>query len=148
MNLYLTLKALHIISVLFWMAALLYLPRLFVYHTEALGEEESQGQAKHQTFIQMERRLLRAIATPAMIASLVFGLSLIAIAPENIAGGWFHVKALLLFALFAFHGFCARWRRQLESGTAPHSSRFFRLANEIPALLVIIIILLAVTKPF
>ncbi|MDA8000712.1 MAG: protoporphyrinogen oxidase HemJ [Alphaproteobacteria bacterium] len=143
MNLYLTLKALHIIAAIFWMAALLYLPRLFVYHAETLAQNNNTDQ--HETFATMERKLLRQIATPAMLATLILGLALLATATP--AGAWFPLKLLALLPLFALHGLCARWRRTLATGTAPHTPRFFRLANEIPAVLIAVIVILAVTKP-
>ncbi|MDA8010436.1 MAG: protoporphyrinogen oxidase HemJ, partial [Alphaproteobacteria bacterium] len=145
MNLYLTLKALHIIAAIFWMAALLYLPRLFVYHAETLAQNNDSNDARHKTFATMERKLLRQIATPAMLATLILGLALLATATP--AGAWFPLKLLALLPLFALHGLCARWRRTLATGTAPHTPRFFRLANEIPAVLIAVIVILAVTKP-
>ena len=157
---YLVLKALHAASVLFWLAALLYLPRLFVYHAEALARPPGpEREALASTFAVMERRLLRAIANPAMLLAFAFGLALMASGSADITSGWFAVKILLLLPLFAFHGFCGLWRKQLaaeapalEGGAreerAPPSARFFRLVNEIPAVLALAILLLAFVKPF
>lgn len=136
------IKALHVISVIAWMAGLLYLPRLFVYHAGTEPHSEIS-----ETFKVMERRLLRAITTPAMIASLVFGLLLLA-TPGIFQQGWLHAKILLLLGMFAMHGFMARWRKDFEADRNRHPARFYRFMNEIPTVLMVIIVLLAVAKPF
>ncbi|MGP1254000.1 MAG: protoporphyrinogen oxidase HemJ [Kiloniellales bacterium] len=136
------ITALHIISVIAWMAALLYLPRLYVYHAQVeVGSEVSE------TFKVMERRLLRAIGTPAMIASLVFGLILLG-QPGLFEQGWVPAKLLLLVGMFAMHGLYAKWRKDFEAdrNTRPHT--FYRWMNEVPTVLMICIVLLAVVKPF
>jgi putative membrane protein len=137
------LKALHVIAVIAWMAGLLYLPRLFVYHADTrVGSDLSE------TFKVMERRLLRAIANPAMIAVFVFGGALaFAEGIENL-GGWFHVKVLLVLVLAGLHGLMARWRKEFERDERVHSARFFRIANEVPTVLMIAIVVLAIVKPF
>lgn len=136
------IKALHVISVIAWMAALLYLPRLFVYHAEA-----TPGSATSETFKVMERRLLRGIMTPAMIATLFFGILLLLV-PGVIQQGWLHVKFLLLIGMFGLHGFFSRCRRDFAEDRNSRSARCFRWLNEIPALLMVAIVLLAVAKPF
>jgi putative membrane protein len=138
------LKALHIIAVIAWMAGLLYLPRLFVYHAAA-----EPGSVQSETFKVMERRLLRAIMTPAMIAAWVFGLALIA-SPVvgGLVSGWLHVKLLLVLAMTALHGLMARWHRDFAADLRRHSARFYRIANEVPTVLMIAIVILVVVKPF
>ncbi len=143
-SLYLYVKALHIISVIFWMAGMLYLPRLYVYHTEcAPGSEASER------FKVMERRLLRRIVNPAMIASWIFGLWLVYIVGNELkTAGWFHTKLMLLVVMQIIHACLARWRRDFENDRNIHSAKFYRLINEVPAVLVILIVLLAIIKPF
>ena len=135
-------KAAHIVSVVAWMAAQLYLPRLLVYHAEsAVGSEKSE------TFKVMERRLLRGIANPAMIATFVFGIwyaTLIGAWGET----WLHVKLAFVLALSAYHGLVARWVWAFAKDRNVHSARFFRMVNELPALLLIAIVILVVVKPF
>jgi putative membrane protein len=137
------LKALHVIAVIAWMAGLLYLPRLFVYHADTrVGSDLSE------TFKVMERRLLRAIINPAMVAVFVFGGALaFAEGLENL-GAWFHLKVLLVLVLAAAHGQMARWRKEFERDERVHSARFFRIVNEVPTVLMIAIVVLAIVKPF
>lgn len=139
---YLWVKALHVIAIIAWMAGLLYLPRLFVYHADV-----KVGSAQDKLFQVMERRLLRYIMNPAMIISLVFGLVLIHIVGDSL-GKWFHLKGVFLLGLFACHGMCAFYRRMFSEGKNEKSVRFFRIFNEIPTVLMIAIVLLAVIKPF
>lgn len=134
--------ALHIISVISWMAGLLYLPRLFVYHVEA-----KSGSELSETFKIMERRLLRAIMTPAMIASWIFGLWL-AYVTEAFSEGWFHGKILLVILMSVAHMAMARWRKDFEQDNNARSAKYFRIANEVPTLLLIGIVVLVVVKPF
>jgi putative membrane protein len=137
------LKALHVIAVIAWMAGLLYLPRLFVYHADArIGSDLSE------TLKTMERRLLRAIINPAMVAVFVLGTALAYAEGLGNLGGWFHLKVVLVLVLAALHGQMSRWRKELERDERRHSARFFRLANEIPTVLMIAIVILAVVKPF
>jgi putative membrane protein len=139
---YLWIKALHIVAVISWMAGLLYLPRLFVYHAATrVGSEQSE------TFKTMERRLLRFIMTPAMIASWLFGIYL-ALESHAFAAPWFHAKFALVLAMSALHGAMARWTRLFAADANSHSAKFYRLVNEIPTLLMIAIVILAVVKPF
>jgi putative membrane protein len=138
------IKALHVISMIAWMAGLLYLPRLFVYHAGT-----PPGSPQSETFKTMERRLSRGIMLPAMLATLVFGLCLAAVQGPALAhAGWFHVKMLLVLGLLAYHHMLGRWRRGLALDRNRHSQRFFRLINEIPAVAMAIIVILVVVKPF
>jgi putative membrane protein len=138
------IKSFHIIAIIAWMAGLLYLPRLFVYHAESkTGSEQSQ------TFKVMEQRLLRLIATPAMLASWVFGLILaFSGAIDWWKDGWFHAKLGLVLMLSAFHGLLAMWTRDFALDRNARSARFYRIANEIPTLLMIGIVILVVVRPF
>ncbi len=142
MDLYSWLKALHVISVIAWMAGMLYLPRLYVYHCKAKA-----GSEMSETFKVMERRLLRAIINPAMIASWIFGLSL-AWMGDWWGAGWFHGKLALLFGMQLIHAGYARWRRQFANDANTHDEKFFRIMNEVPTLLMIGIVILVIVKPF
>jgi putative membrane protein len=139
---YLWLKALHVIAVISWMAGLLYLPRLFVYHAAA-----APGSGQSETFKVMERRLLRFIMTPAMIATWLFGLGLM-FTGGWLTAGWLHAKLVLVLALSAMHGLMSRWQADFANDRNRRSQKFFRVANEIPTLLMIVIVILAVVKPF
>ncbi|HEX6120866.1 MAG TPA: protoporphyrinogen oxidase HemJ [Dongiaceae bacterium] len=136
------LKALHIIAVIAWMAGMLYLPRLYVYHAGA-----KPGSELSETLKTMERRLLRAIVNPAMIAAWAFGLSL-AWLGNHWGEGWFHAKLALLLLMQIIHAFLARWRRAFANDANTHSARFYRVVNEIPTVLLIGIVILAIVKPF
>ena len=140
---YLLLKALHIISFTAWMAGMFYLPRLFVYHVDA-----PKGGELSETLKVIERKLLRFIINPAMILTLIFGMWLVVITQAWATGGWFHAKATLLVLLFGFHGMCARWRKDFAKDANTKSAKFYCWANEVPTLLLIGIVLLAVLKPF
>jgi protoporphyrinogen IX oxidase len=140
---YLWLKALHIIAVISWMAGLLYLPRLMIYHCDA-----AKGSVQSETFKTMERRLLKAIMTPAMIVSWGLGLYLAFVHVGFKGNTWLHVKFLLVIALSASHGFQARWVRDFAEDRNTRPQRFYRIANEVPTLLMIGIVILAVVKPF
>ena len=138
------IKSFHIISMVAWMAGLLYLPRLYVYHSMAqVGSELSE------TFKVMERRLLRGIMTPAMLATWGFGV-LLAGMPGVVAWrmGWIWAKLALVFGLTMFHFALARWRGQFSVDQNRRSTRFFRLVNELPTLALIAIVVLVVVKPF
>ena len=136
------LKALHIISVIAWMAGMLYLPRLFVYHCEA-----EPGSPQSETFKVMERRLLRAIINPAMVATWIFGLWL-AFSGHWFSFTWLHAKLLLVLILSGVHGLFARYVRQFAADQNQHSQKFYRWINELPTVLMIGIVLLAVVRPF
>lgn len=141
---YLWVKALHIIAVMAWMAGMLYLPRLYVYHVAA-----APGSELDATLQVMERRLLRGILNPAMIVALVFGVLLFMNRGPGIwQEGWWHVKLLMLIGMFGLHGMLSRWRRAFADGRNSHSARFYRWINEAPAVLMVVIVLMAVVKPF
>ena len=144
-SLYLALKALHIISFTAWMAGLLYLPRLYVYHAEAkVGGELSE------TLKVMERKLLRFIMNPAMILTFILGIWLIVItgigAPGS--GAWIHAKLVLVLGLAGFHGMCASWRKKFANDANEKTHKFYRWMNEVPTVALILIVFLAVLKPF
>ena len=141
---FLWIKALHIIGVIAWMAGLLYLPRLFVYHAAV-----EPGSAQSETFKVMERRLLRAIMNPALAVSLVTGGLLIAnLGGEAWSSGWLHAKLVCVLGLFAMHGLMARWRRDFAADRNERSQKFYRVANEVPTVLMIGIVVFAVVRPF
>ena len=138
---YLWLKSFHLISVMSWMAGMLYLPRLFVYHTQTeIGTDE------YARFCTMERKLMRGIVNPAMILSFIFGIALI-ISIDALSQHWFHAKLLILFFMTGIHGMLSKYRKAFLRNENVKSEKFFRIINEIPAILMIIIIILAVTKP-
>jgi putative membrane protein len=138
------IKSFHIISIVAWMAGLLYLPRVYVYHSMAPVESDRSG-----TFKVMERRLLRGIMTPAMLAAWAFGL-LLAATPGIVDWrmGWIWFKLALVGALTGFHFVLARWCSEFAVDQNRHSTRFFRLVNELPTLALIAIVILVVVKPF
>lgn len=140
-ELYDVIKILHIVAVISWLAGLLYLPRIFVYHSQvAFGSETDK------IFQTMERRLMRFIMLPAMILTLTFGLYLASqIGFEFV---WLHIKITLVLCLSAFHGFLSHCRKKFAKGENKHSQKFFRLINEIPTLLMICIVTLVILKPF
>jgi putative membrane protein len=141
-GLFLWFKALHVIAVIAWMAGMLYLPRLFVYHCEA-----EPGSKQSETFKVMERRLLRAIINPAMTVSWVIGLWLMW-AGDFWGSGWMHAKLLLVVAMSAMHGFFSRWVRAFAADRNRHTQKFYRIINEIPTVLMIAIVILVIVKPF
>ena len=141
-KLVLWLKAFHVIAVIAWMAGMLYLPRLFVYHCEAeIGSKQSE------TFKIMERRLLRAIINPAMIATWVLGLWL-AWDQGYFKAPWLHGKLMLVLILSVLHGLFSRWVRDFAADRNAHSQKFYRIINEVPAVLMIGIVILVIVKPF
>jgi putative membrane protein len=143
LDLYVWVKALHVISIIAWMAGLLYLPRLFVYHAEtAPGSEGSER------FKVMERRLLRAIMNPAMIAAYVFGIWMVVLSPDWLSQGWLHAKILLVLLLTGTHMAMARWRRAFAEDRNTRPQRFYRIANEVPTVLMVAIVILVIVKPF
>ncbi len=141
--LYLFIKAFHVISVIAWMAAMLYLPRLYVYHSTV--EKDS---AQDLIFRLMERRLLKVIMTPAMLASFFFGLWLVLLDPSLLAQGWFHVKLAVVLLLTGVHGKFAVMYKAFLVGTPPYSEGYYRIWNEVPTILMIVIVILAIVKPF
>ncbi len=140
--LYLWLKAFHVTAIIAWMAGLLYLPRLFVYHCDA-----QRGSIQSETFKIMERRLLKAIMNPAMIASWVLGLVLVWQGGWWKAG-WLHGKLALVLGLSAVHGLYARWVRDFAADRNTRPARFYRVWNEVPTLLLVGIVILVIVKPF
>ncbi|HWK13481.1 MAG TPA: protoporphyrinogen oxidase HemJ [Rhizobiaceae bacterium] len=136
------IKALHIIAVISWMAGMLYLPRLFVYHVEA-----ERGSAQSETFKVMERRLLRAIINPAMVATWIFGLWL-AWQGFGFQGGWLHAKLTLVLLLSGVHGYLSAAVRRFAEDRNEKTAKHWRIVNEIPTLLMIAIVILVVVKPF
>jgi len=144
-GLYPWLKAFHIVAVIAWMAGLLYLPRLFVYHAGA-----AVGSPQSETFKVMERRLLRGIMNPAMIAAYVFGI-LVLLTPEMIdswRSGWFHAKVVLIVALTVYHHALARGRQAFAADANRRPAKFYRLMNEVPTAILVGIVILVVVKPF
>ncbi len=139
---YLWLKVAHIVAMIAWMAALLYLPRLFVYHAAA-----TPGSELSETFKVMERRLLKAIATPAMIATWVFGVSLVVVGGLW-SEGWLHAKFALVLALSGIHGWLVRLARGFAADDNRRSGRFYRVLNEVPAVIMLAIVVLVVIRPF
>jgi putative membrane protein len=137
-------KALHIISMVAWMAGMFYLPRLYVYHCET-----RPGSAESERFKVMERRLLKQIINPAMIATWAFGILLV-LTPGLLdwSAGWWHVKLASVIALTVLHGMYARWRKDFLHDRNRHSARFYRIANEIPTLLLALIVIMVVVRPF
>jgi len=137
-------KAFHVIAIIAWMAGLLYLPRLFVYHAASV-----KGSEQSETFKVMELRLLRFITTPAMVASWILGLIL---AFSGVidwrADGWFHAKLALVILLSAFHGACAKWAKDFAADRNTHDTHFYRIMNEVPTLLMMGIVILVIVRPF
>jgi len=141
-TLYDWLKAFHLIAVIAWMAGMLYLPRLFVYHCEA-----EPGSPQSETFKSMERRLLKVIINPAMIATWALGLWL-AWTGGWLTAGWLHAKLALVLILSGVHGLFARWVKDFAADRNRRSAAFYRIVNEVPTLLMIGIVILAIVKPF
>ena len=143
-SLYPWVKSLHIISMVAWMAAMLYLPRLFVYHCDT-----KPGSTDSERFKVMEYRLLKQIANPAMIATWVFGILLV-LTPGviNWSAGWWHVKLLCVLLLSGFHGATSKWRREFMEDRNTRPQRFYRIANEVPTLLLIVIVIMVIVRPF
>ena len=138
------MKALHVIAVIAWMAGLLYLPRLFVYHCAA-----APGSELSETLKLMERRLLRTIINPAMIAAYVFGGLLLATpGVAKWSQGWLHAKLALVVALTVLHHRFARWRKDFAADRNARPARFYRIANELPTLAMILIVILVIVRPF
>ena len=140
-NLYLVIKSLHIIFVISWLCGLLYLPRLFVYHTKAKigGELDKNLQI-------MEKKLLKIIMNPAMVLSFIFGLWLVYLI--GFSGGWLHLKITLVFILIGFHIFLVKCCQNFAINNNQKSEKFYRIINEVPALFMIAIVFLVIIKPF
>lgn len=144
LSLYPWIKAFHIISLIAWMAATFYLPRLYVYHCQV-----PLGSAESERFKIMERRLLKQIMTPAMIATWVFGILLV-LTPGVVlwSHGWWYVKLIAVIALSGFHGATSKWRKDFLNDRNRRSEKFYRYANEVPTVLMIIIVIMVMVKPF
>lgn len=142
MDLFLWIKALHVIAIIAWMAGMLYLPRLFVYHTEA-----EPGSVQSETFKVMERRLLKAIINPAMIVAWVLGLWM-AWELEAWRDGWFHAKFALVLAMSAMHGHLTGCVKTFAKDENTRSARYYRILNEVPTVLMIGIVIFVIVKPF
>jgi putative membrane protein len=137
------IKAFHVISLIAWLAGIFYLPRLFVYHCDTV-----RGSAESERFKVMEYRLMRQIMTPAMIATWCFGILLV-LTPGVVdwTAGWWHVKLLCVILMSGFHGAASRWRKDFLQDANRKSQKFFRIANEIPTVLMVIIVIMVIVKP-
>lgn len=141
---YLWIKALHVMSLIAWMAGLFYLPRLYIYHCMV-----PRGSTESERFKVMERRLLKQIMNPAMIATWLFGTLLI-LTPGAVdwSAGWWHTKLLMVLMMTGFHGACGKWRKLFLEDRNTKSQRFYRFANEVPTVLMIVIVIMVIVKPF
>ena len=143
MNIYLLFKSLHLIAVVSWMAGLLYLPRIFVYHVENNEKKETTD-----IFILMEKRLYNYIMRPAMLLTWVFGLILIYLIGFDVVSNlWVQIKLVLVLLLSIYHEYLGKCLIALKNGTNARSSKFFRIINEIPTVILIIVVFLAIFKP-
>ena len=139
-DLYPWLKWLHLLALISWMVGLFYLPRLFVYHAEATSPEV------RETLGVMQAKLMKVIMTPAMLVTWVSGISLVLAISD--VGIWLVLKLLCVLALTGFHGVCGKWRKELAAGTSTREGKFFRMMNEVPTVLLIVIVGLVIFKPF
>ena len=143
MNTYLLFKSLHLIAVISWMAGLLYLPRIFVYHADTLNNKD-----KYDTFLNMERRLFLYIMNPSMILSWIFGLLLLhSIGLESLKEFWVVTKLILVISLTFYHFFLFSCLKKFSENNNEHSSKFFRFVNEVPTILLIGIVFIVIFKP-
>jgi putative membrane protein len=142
--LFLWAKTLHIVAVVAWFAGLFYLPRLFVYHAEALVGPEPARAVLHVQFARMERILERAIMRPALVVALVAAAVMLAARPGILVGGWLHAKLALVGGVVFYHGWCQRLVARLAAGEAPMTSQGFRLFNELPTVLLVLVVFLVV----
>jgi putative membrane protein len=143
-HLYPWTKAIHVIAVIAWMAGMLYLPRLYVYHCEM-----TRGSVESERFKVMERRLLKQIINPAMLATWVFGVVLV-LTPGVLgwSDGWWWVKLTSVILLSGFHGMLSRWRRDFLEDRNTRPQRFYRIANEVPTALMVVIVVMVIVRPF
>jgi putative membrane protein len=143
-HLYPWTKALHLIAVIAWMAGLLYLPRLFVYHCEA-----APGTQTSELFKVMEYRLYKFIMTPAMLATFLFGV-ILALTPGLVDwhAGWFYIKLIAVILMAGTHGMMSRWRKDFLADKNRHPQKFFRIMNEVPTVLMLIAVIMVVVQPF
>lgn len=142
-NYYLWFKAIHLISAICWMIGLLYLPRIYVYHTRA----KIGGEADKMLQI-MELKLMRVTMNPAMISTFIFGIINAYIYGIVALGAWFHVKMLVIIILVIFHGLLARWRKDFANGKNTHSEKFYRILNEVPTICMVVAVTMVIVKPF
>jgi putative membrane protein len=143
-ELYPWIKALHVFFVISWMAGMLYLPRLFVYHSQT-----TPGTPEYERFGVMERRLMRGIMLPSAVLTWVFGIAMLWLTDwAFFAEGWLHVKLTGVVILTVLHHMCIRWRRGFAEGRNPHSERFYRIVNEVPAPLLLVILVMVIVRPF
>jgi len=136
-------KAIHVISVIAWMCGILYLPRLYVYHTRA-----EVGSEMDKTFQVMEYRLLKFIMNPSMILAYIMGLITAYIYGFSALGIWFHIKMFGILVITIMHGLMAKWRKDFAQGKNTHSEHFYRIANEIPTIAMIVAVIMVIVKPF
>ncbi len=144
MPIYPWLLAGHVVSVISWMAGMFYLPRLFVYH----AEQAPAGSELDRTFQVMERKLLKLIMNPAMIATWVFGLILIGMGMFDWSTGWSWVKLVAVLGMTGMHGWLAARRKDFVNGTNTRSGRSYRMANEVPTVLMLVIVVMVIVRPF
>lgn len=137
------IMALHVASVMAWMAAMFYLPRLYVYHAQTQAGSEAS-----ETFKVMERRLMRGIMNPAMIATFVFGITMICVNPDLLQQHWLHAKLFLVLVMSGLHGMFSKWRKVFAADKNTRPAKFYKLWNEAPPLLMLIIVILVIVKPF
>lgn len=140
---YLWIKSAHVVLVIAWMAGMMYLPRLFIYHfqSEKGGEAESY-------FVTMERRLMMGIMTPSLIGVWLFGILMLLANPAIVSQPWFHVKFAMVILISAIHGFYSSSRKKFEAGVRPRSEKFWRIINEVPFIGLIVIVIMVIVKPF
>ncbi len=136
-------KAIHVISVISWMAAMFYMPRLFIYHIKA-----DIGSEMDKTFQVMEHKLQKIIMTPAMITTYIFGIIIAYIYGFVALGVWFHIKMFAVLVLTAMHGMFSKWRKDFAAGRNKHSEKFYRIINEIPVIFMVIAVVMVIVKPF
>lgn len=137
------IKAFHVVMIIAWIAGMMYLPRLFAYHHDAKKGGEAEAR-----FIVMERRLLKGIINPAMVAVWVLGLLMLWANPDLLAAPWMHVKLAAALAISAVHGVYAGAQRRFARGERPRTARFWRILNEVPFVLVVVIVIMAIVEPF
>ena len=137
------IKALHFIFIIAWFAGMMYLPRLFIYHHQA----EPGGEAA-RFFTIMERRLMKGIMTPSMVIVWLIGFVLMYANPITVTSGWLHIKLVLVLAISAIHGFYVSAMKKFAAGEKPRTEKFWRIINEVPFVLLIIVVFLALLKPF
>ena len=140
---YFWLQAVHIMAVISWMAGLFYLPRLYVYHSQ-----QKPGSETAQTFKIMEYKLLKIIMNPAMIVTWVMGGLMLYANPDLMSQGWMHVKLTAVLLMSGFHGALSKYRKSFARDEHPKSEKFFRYLNEVPTVLMVVIVIMAIVKPF